>query len=209
MVLLALISIALLIFEVFANVSPEDLKIIHYVDITIALIFLSDFIYDIYRADDKAKFFKNRWWELIAAIPITNETTQALRALKLTRFMPLLEGLRFIRLTVRLKIIFEASLRLTKHTYMINVALILTNIILFGALAFNYFEEGVNPNVHTFFDSVWWAVVTIATIGYGDIYPVTTGGRIVAIILVFSGVGMLGVLIGVIDSYVLSRYRRR
>ncbi len=209
MVILALVSIALLIFDIFANLSPADQKYVHYVDLSIAFIFLADFIYNFWKARDKIKFFKARWWELIASIPITSGTTEALRALQLARFLPLLEGLRFIRLTVRLKLIAEASRRFTKHTYMINAGLILTNIILFGALAFNYFEMGVNPRVHTFFDGVWWAIVTTATIGYGDIYPITTGGRIVAIILIFSGVGILGVFIGAIDSYVLNRYKQK
>lgn len=209
MVLLALISVMLLIYDVIANVTIENQRIIHYIDLLIAFIFLGEFVIHFSRAKDKTKFFKHRWWELLAAIPITTETTQALRAINLARFLPLIEGLRFIRLAVRIKLMLEASKTLTKHTYMINIAIIVCVVILLGAFGFHYFEARTNPHVKSFFDSVWWAIVTAATIGYGDIYPTTTGGRIVAIILMFTGIGALGAFIAAINSYVINRNREK
>ncbi len=205
MVLLALVSALLLIYEVFVNVAPENQKYIHYIDITIALIFLAEFIFHLTKSKEKTNFLKNRWWELLAAIPITTETTQALRALRLSRFLPLLEALRFIRLAVRIKLLLEVSQKFTKHTYLIYIATIFCSVVLLGAFGFHYFEYGVNPNVKSYFDSIWWAMVTTATIGYGDIYPITIGGRIVAIILMFFGVGTLGVLIAGLNVYIFNR----
>lgn len=74
-----------------------------------------------------------------------------------------------------------------------------------GAIGFYYFEYGTNPNVKTFGDSLYWAVVTMATVGYGDIYPMTSGGRIVAVVLIFAGVGSLGAFLAIIESYILRR----
>lgn len=56
-----------------------------------------------------------------------------------------------------------------------------------GALAFHYFEEKVNPNVNIVMDSVWWAFVTVTSVGYGDITPITFGGRVVGILLMLAG----------------------
>jgi voltage-gated potassium channel len=81
-------------------------------------------------------------------------------------------------------------------------------VIIAGALGFHYFEFGKNANVKTFFDSVWWAIVTTTTIGYGDIYPVTTGGRIVAIILIFTGISALGAFIAAVDAYFINKNRK-
>ena len=65
----------------------------------------------------------------------------------------------------------------------------------------------VNQNVHGFFDSFWWAMSTVTTVGYGDIYPVTTEGRIVAIFLMLAGIGTLGVYTAAIANYVIRQNR--
>jgi voltage-gated potassium channel len=72
-----------------------------------------------------------------------------------------------------------------------------------GALGFFYAEQGVNPNLHSFRDSVWWAMVTVTTIGYGDIYPVTTAGRLIAVALMIIGIGTVSLFTGLIAAGVL------
>lgn len=93
--------------------------------------------------------------------------------------------------------------KLKKISPIFYLILILTVVMTSGALGFYYFEYGKNPNVKSFGDSLYWAVVTMATVGYGDIYPMTVGGRIVAVILIFSGVGSLGAFLAIIESYIL------
>lgn len=86
-------------------------------------------------------------------------------------------------------------------TYLIYLLSVVAAITLAAALGFYRFESGVNPNVKSFWDSLWWAIVTMTTIGYGDIYPVTTGGRVVAILLMFAGIGTLGIVTAAIAAY--------
>jgi voltage-gated potassium channel len=203
MVILALISVFLLIIEVVSNLNSEQIQLIQYVDITIALIFLADFIYQFYTAKDRVFFLKTSWWEILAAIPITNPTTQILRSIKLARALPLIETFRFVRFATRVKIILEASKKYTRHTYLIYLVTIVGVITLAGAWGFYYFEYPANQSVHNFWDSVYWAITTLTTVGAGDIYATTTGGRIITILLIFSGVGTLGALIATIDSYVI------
>ena len=66
-------------------------------------------------------------------------------------------------------------------------------------------ESEVNPNVHGLWDSFWWAIVTITTVGYGDIYPVTTGGRVLAIFLMLGGIATMGAATAAITAYVIER----
>jgi voltage-gated potassium channel len=76
------------------------------------------------------------------------------------------------------------------------------NLILFAASAAVYYlEAGVNPHVRGFLDVFWWAVSTITTVGFGDVVPVTTAGRTIGIVLMYTGtvlfISFTGVLVSV------------
>jgi len=66
-------------------------------------------------------------------------------------------------------------------------------------------ESGRNEAFRTLEDGVWWALVTFTTIGYGDKFPVTTGGRLVAALVIVFGVGMVGIVTGKIASVLVER----
>jgi len=68
-----------------------------------------------------------------------------------------------------------------------------------------YFEFG--KTVESFDDALWWSFVTATTVGYGDISPVTTPGRIIAAILMLTGIGFIGMLTGVISTFFISKKR--
>jgi voltage-gated potassium channel len=79
------------------------------------------------------------------------------------------------------------------------------NLVLFcAATGFFYVEVGANPNVDSWFDAIWWAFATVTTVGYGDIVPVTAGGRIIAIFLMVTGAsfffGFTAVLISLFSA---------
>ena len=88
----------------------------------------------------------------------------------------------------------------------IVVFLVLSGNVVLGlaATAFYRAEHGVNPAVEHPFDAVWWAFATVTTVGYGDVTPVTTAGRVIAILLMVSGislfVGFSGFLVSIISS---------
>lgn len=197
MVLLALFSVGLLIFETNTDVSADSLRLIFIVDFFIALIFLTEWGVRFRLAENKKIFFRKNWWELLASIPIPSDFAQALRALRILRV------LRIIRLAVRLKRISSFSENLSKHSYLIQILLIFLSITFIASMIFDTFERGSNPNIHSTWDSFWWAMVTATTIGYGDVYPFTTGGRIVAMLLMLFGIGTLGILTAKIASTII------
>ena len=97
MLLLALLSGVLLLIVLFGDVSPALLSRIDNIDITIAVIFLFEFFVRLICANNKLSFIKTSWWELLAAIPVTNDLTQALRLLRLLRIGRLLLHLKLIK----------------------------------------------------------------------------------------------------------------
>jgi len=74
-----------------------------------------------------------------------------------------------------------------KHPMFLILTIVGNSLLVFSAVLFYFFEKGKNPNVSNFFDAIWWAVVTMTTVGYGDIYPFTTSGRITAMLLMIMG----------------------
>lgn len=79
--------------------------------------------------------------------------------------------------------------------FIISLQCLIISGVLFYAL-----EHGVNSHVKNIFDGIWWAVVTLTTIGYGDIYPITIGGRILAMILALVGIGLVALPTGILTS---------
>lgn len=83
----------------------------------------------------------------------------------------------------------------------LNITMLTLITILSGSFGFYIFEIGKNSEIETFFDSIWWAVVTLTSLGYGDIYPVTNEGRVVAMFLMFFGVVLIGVIAGSVSRH--------
>ena len=86
-----------------------------------------------------------------------------------------------------------------------RAGLFLVILLLLGALVMHLLERGVNQNFATYGNSLWWAVTTITTVGYGDEYPVTGAGRIVAALVMFGGIGSFGFLAGTALEDLLKR----
>ena len=70
-----------------------------------------------------------------------------------------------------------------------------------GAAMGYYAEHPTNPEFATFGDAIWWATVTLTTVGYGDIVPITTAGRFDGAAIMFMGVALLGLLAGSLASF--------
>ena len=102
------------------------------------------------------------------------------RIFKLTRYISALERLRKAFLIAREEIIAFLGLAFF--------------LIYVSAAGIWYFESEVQPeNIGSVFDGFWWAVITLTTVGYGDVYPVTTGGRLLTILVLIVGLGVVSI----------------
>ena len=201
-ILLTLVSVGLLVFELSADLLAEHVALIHTIDLIVALIFLSDFIIGMYLADSRKKYFKQNWPDLLASIPITEGMFRSLRALRILRLV------RIIRVIARVRRIGVLADRMAdKSSQYVYASAITAVVVLSGAVAFFSMEFGINPQVNNFFDAVWWAVVTATTVGYGDIYPITWEGRIIGMLLMIFGIGLVGTIAGFVGSHFLERKR--
>ncbi len=195
MMILALVSGYILILQFTTALTPLQDQWLDKVDLAIALIFLCEFVVKLVLAKSKSAFLRSNWWYLLASIPISTPTTEALRLLRLLRLI------RLFRLMTGMQAMESYAKRFIKQTHILYVITIWAIIVFCGTLAFYGFEHALNVHVQNLFDSLWYVMATITTVGYGDIYPITTGGRIVGMILMLVGIGTSGVLTALVASF--------
>lgn len=119
--------------------------------------------------------------------------------------LPMLRPLRLMRFLTIIAIIQRGAgsmLRGKVVVYTVGATLLL---ILIAALAVLDAEQGQGGSIQTFGDALWWAFVTITTVGYGDYFPVTTMGRLVAGGLMVGGIALIGVVTATLASWIVER----
>jgi len=111
--------------------------------------------------------------------------------------------LRFVRAGAVAAIGLREAAQGFKHRKFHYVALATVVVLGLGALGIFTVERGQNNNIQSVGDAFWWAVVTTTTVGYGDVSPVTVEGRLIAVALMFVGIGFLGIMTATITSFFL------
>jgi voltage-gated potassium channel len=172
------------------NIDPEVSLLMDRVDSFLCIFFLSDFIVRFRRAPSKLAFMKWGWIDLLSSLPAYD----ILRWGRLVRVVRIVRVFRAFRSSRHLvAFLFRHRVRSLALTAILT-ALIL---VILSSIAVLSFEDHTLSNIRTPFDAVWWAISTMTTVGYGDRVPVTTEGKVVAMILMVTGVGLFGVLTGI------------
>ncbi len=151
-------------------------------------IFALDYFVNLWLAEDRGRWFLWNLHELLIVV------------------LPFFRPLRLLRLVTLLSVLQRTvgeTLRGRVATYVAGATAML---ILIGALAVLDVEQNApDAKILTFGDAAWWAVTTITTVGYGDLYPVTPIGRVVAAALMMSGIAVLGIVTASIASWLVQR----
>lgn len=194
--ILSLLVFAALLADTFSNLPSEVSQILQGFDLLVCGVFFLDFCARFANAHSKLEFMKWGWIDLVACIP----NIDFFRFGRLVRVLRLIRLFRGIRSFHRLLQIF---FRNKNQGAAASVLLITFLLIAFSSLAILMCEREPDSNIKSAEDAIWWSVTTITTVGYGDRYPVTTEGRIIAMILMLSGVGLFGTLSGLVASFFL------
>jgi voltage-gated potassium channel len=170
----------------------------HYYVVTDGILcglFAAEFFLMFALADDRRAYVRRHWPDLVASIPMIQE----FRAFRGVRALRLLRAFRVAGLFLRAFRQFEDALRVP----LMRSALVVAAVTLVtGALAIADVERE-NPNLDTFEKGLWWAIVTMTTVGYGDACPTTGLGKCIAAVLMVVGVGLFGAVAGTFASLIL------
>ena len=163
------------------------------IDYAIWAIFVVDYVVRLWLAQRRLTFVRRNVPDLLlVALPM-------LRPLRAARLLRLL---RLTRLAAALRLVTKSQERSIHARAVTYVATIAGAATLLAALGMNEIETGrPGANIRGFGDSVWWAFTTVSTVGYGDRYPVTAGGRVIAGCLMIVGVSLFGVITASVAAY--------
>ena len=198
-VMLALsVYVLIALFIETVMVLPPDVRtLLRNIDDGICVIFLVDFTIRLVRSRDRKRFMKWGWIDLISSIP----TFDVLRWGRLIRVVRILRILRAFRST---KLLVGFLFRNRAQGTFATVALVSITLAMFASIAILNVEDAPESNIRSAQDALWWSLVTITTVGYGDKFPVTTEGRVIAIVLMTAGVGLFGTFTGLVASLVIA-----
>ena len=174
-----------------------------YLEDALCVVFLFDFFRSIHLAPNKWGYFLRGggWLDLLGSIPIS--------AFAIFRFARLFRIIRLLQKMTGGELRRKFTGRLAQNTLLFTLVTALILVFTIAWLVLLAEESAPNANIKTYHDAVWWAFVTICTVGYGDYYPVTGWGQTFAVILMFCGLGVIGVLSSYLASTFISFQRRR
>jgi voltage-gated potassium channel len=156
------------------------------------VILLVEYLVRLIITPDRRGYLKRRWVEPATVI------------------VPPLQSWRIVGMEKMCLLLREGELRvesILRHHSLFRVLIAVAGTIFLGAWLVLLFEERAKgSNIHDYPDALWWAIVTVTTVGYGDRFPTTEGGRVVAVILMLIGIGLIGVLTATVASVFIKEH---
>jgi voltage-gated potassium channel len=161
-------------------------------------ILAAEFVTRLAASRDRRAYLRGHWIDAVALVP----TVRGVRLVRLLRL------LRLVRVFASVYRALSSIERLAGHRKLIWLFCAWLGVALICAATLFVAERDVNPAITSPFDAIWWGVVTLTTVGYGDIYPVTPEGRFAAAALMILGITLFAAITGNITSFLVSTERR-
>lgn len=198
---LILISLVTFALETLPSLSPSAERWLHGIEIVIVILFTIEYVLRLWVADRKLGFIFSFYGliDLIAILPFyisLGVDLRSLRSLRLLRLFRILKLVRYSRAMQRFYIAFQIAKEEVILFFFVTLLL-----LYLSAIGIYYFENTAQPHAFTsVFDGLWWAVASLTSVGYGDVYPITIGGKIFTSIVLLIGIGMVSIPSGLIAS---------
>jgi voltage-gated potassium channel len=196
-----LISLVCFSIETIPDISDVTRDVLKKIEVTAITLFTLEYIARILVASKKTDFIFSFFGiiDFLTIVPFYLSTGLDLRSLRIFRLLRLVHVLKFARYSNAVRRFHRAFL-IAKEELTLFFFSALMIIYLAGAGIY-FFENPVQPDVFSsIFSSLWWAVATLTTVGYGDIYPITAGGKLFTFFILMIGLGVISMPAGIMAS---------
>ncbi len=200
---LTVLSLAIMV-AIVLPLSDATIHLLQVYDNLICIVFLFDFGLNLKRATTKRQYFieERGWLDLLGSVPSFgffkySALFRLARLSRLARISRLLRGKR------KHELIEDVVTNRGQYAAFITVLSALIVMIVCSVLVLQFESGASNANITTGSDALWWAIVTITTVGYGDFFPVTGAGRLVGVFVMVAGVGIIGSLASILSSVLI------
>lgn len=201
LILFSLVSFAV---ETLPDLPPRVMRALEIVEAVTIGIFTVEYLLRVAFARDRLRFVFSPMGlvDLLAIVPFYVSLGIDLRSARALRLIRLVRILKLARYNAAVRR-FQRAIFVAKEE--IVLFFFVTALLLyFAAVGIYYFERDAQPEKFaSVFHSLWWAVTTLTTVGYGDVYPVTVGGRIFTFVILLIGLGIVSIPTGIVSSALL------
>ena len=205
---LIVVSLVSFSIETLPDLSARSRLILGWIEVGTVAIFSVEYLLRVALADDRRRFVFSFFGivDLLAILPFFVARGIDLRSLRAVRLLRLFRALKLVRYSRAVRRLHKAFSIIKEELVLFLSAMLL--LLFFSATGIYYFEHEAQPDgFSSVFDSLWWAVATLTTVGYGDVYPVTIGGRLFTFLILVIGLGVVAAPCGLLAS-ALSEARR-
>ena len=193
--LLTVVSLVVILIDIFFPLNAEQKTFIYIFDLVVVIVLATDYAFRVRRSSKRSRYIMKHWYEIPAMLPLilyASADTSTLAGQVVVQF----RAIAFFRLV---RLYYILTLIQGSRFVLLSAFSIIT--IVFGALGVYLTEaEYAGVNIKSLSDAFWWAIQTVSTVGYGDVYPVTPEGRIIGIFVMFAGIGILATFITALGS---------